>query len=67
MYPCPDNPRDVIEAARWMRPDALEKATAALIYPHPNTYTYSKRLAETLVTNESVNMRVAIVRPSIGR
>lgn len=67
MYPSPDNPRDVIEAAKWMRPDALEKATPALIAPHPNTYTYSKRLAETLVTNEAGDMRVAIVRPSIGK
>lgn len=67
VYPSPDNPRHVIEVAKWMKDDALEKATPALIAPHPNTYTYSKRLAETLVAEEAENMRVTIVRPSIGK
>lgn len=66
VYPSPDNPRDVIEVAKWMKDDALEKATPALIAPHPNTYTYSKRLAETLVADEAGNMRITIVRPAIG-
>lgn len=66
VYPSPDNPRDVIEVAKWMNEDALEKATPALIAPHPNTYTYSKRLAETLVSDEFENLPVAIVRPAIG-
>lgn len=38
-----------------------------LIEPHPNTYTYSKRLAEKLVSDEHKNMPVAIARPSIGK
>lgn len=67
VYPSPDNPYDVMEVAKWMNDDALEKATPAIIAPHPNTYTYSKRLAETLVAKESENMRVTIVRPSIGK
>lgn len=37
-----------------------------LLHPHPNTYTYSKRLAETLVTNEYPNLPCCIARPSIG-
>lgn len=49
-----------------MNSEALERATPALLAPHPNTYTYSKRLAETLVANEAENMRVTIVRPAIG-
>jgi nucleoside-diphosphate-sugar epimerase len=32
----------------------------------PNTYTYSKMLAEALVTKHCVNMPVAIFRPAIG-
>lgn len=67
VYPSPDNPYDVIEVAKWMKDDALEKATPAIIAPHPNTYTYSKRLAETLVAQEADNMRVTIVRPAIGK
>lgn len=65
LYPCKDNPRDVIDVVSWINEDALNEATKKLIAPHPNTYTYSKRLAETLVANEAGGMRVAIVRPSI--
>lgn len=65
LYPCPENPRHVIEVTQWMDAEALAKATSSLIKPHPNCYTFSKRLAETLVANEMGTMRVAIVRPSI--
>lgn len=65
VYPCKDNPRDVIDLVKWMNPEALELATTNIIKPHPNTYTYSKRLAEVLVANEHNNMRVVIIRPSI--
>lgn len=47
--------------------EALKKVTKDIIKPHPNTYTYSKRLAESLVAQEVDNMRVVIVRPSIGK
>lgn len=36
-----------------------------LIKPHPNTYTYTKRLAEILVKNEYKNLPICICRPSI--
>lgn len=67
VYPSPDDPKKVIEVCKWINNDALVKATPALIKPHPNTYTYSKRLAETLAANaeKESNMRVAIVRPAI--
>jgi hypothetical protein len=38
-----------------------------LIGPHPNTYTFTKRLAERLVSNEFPNIPLVIVRPSIGK
>ncbi|XP_022910107.1 putative fatty acyl-CoA reductase CG5065 [Onthophagus taurus] len=65
IYESPDNPRDVIKMTQWMKNEAVVKATPSIIAPHPNTYTYSKRLAESLVANELENMRVCIVRPSI--
>ncbi|XP_017780106.1 PREDICTED: putative fatty acyl-CoA reductase CG5065 isoform X2 [Nicrophorus vespilloides] len=65
VYKCPDDPRAVVDVTKWMKDDALLDVTESLIKPHPNTYTYSKRLAETLVANESDHMKVAIVRPSI--
>lgn len=66
MYDCRDNPRDVIDVTRWLSDDALQSATPSLIAPHPNTYTYTKRLAEKLVADEKDNMPVCIIRPAIG-
>ena len=36
-----------------------------LIAPHPNTYTYTKRLAEILVRSEYKNLPICICRPSV--
>lgn len=37
-----------------------------VMHPHPNSYTYSKRLAEALVESYFPDLPVCIVRPSIG-
>jgi nucleoside-diphosphate-sugar epimerase len=37
-----------------------------LIAPHPNTYTYTKRLAEYLVGSQYPDLPVVIARPAIG-
>ena len=39
--------------------------TAGLIPPWPNTYTYAKALAETVVSSDHTQLKIAIVRPSI--
>lgn len=67
VYDCPHNPEDLIRMAEWMDAKALENITPDLLSPHPNTYTYSKRLAEILVQKEWPNMPIAIARPSIGK
>lgn len=66
VYECPHNPHDLIRTAEWMDEKTLELITPNLLKPHPNTYTYSKRLAEALVRDENNNLPCAIVRPSIG-
>ena len=66
VYDSPHNPHDLIRCAEWMDLKALEKITPDLLSPHPNTYTYSKRLAEMLIRDEHQNLPVAIARPSIG-
>ncbi|XP_063982150.1 putative fatty acyl-CoA reductase CG5065 isoform X1 [Diachasmimorpha longicaudata] len=65
VYDAPDNPHEVMRLVRWFKEDALDLVTPKLLEPHPNTYTYSKRLAETLVANEYPNMPCVIARPSI--
>lgn len=67
VYDCPHDPNDLIRCAEWMDAKTLEKITTDLLNPHPNTYTYSKRLAEILVQNEYPNYPVCIARPSIGK
>lgn len=66
VYDTPHNPDDLIRCAEWMDAKTLDKITPDLLSPHPNTYTYSKRLAEILVQKEYPNLPVAITRPSIG-
>lgn len=66
VYPNAHDPKDVIKTTQWMNNDSLKKITKDIIKPHPDTYTYTKRLGETLIAQEAENMRVVIVRPSIG-
>lgn len=66
VYDSPHEPQDLIRCAEWMDAKTLSKITPDLLNPHPNTYTYSKRLAEILVQKEYPNMPVCIARPSIG-
>lgn len=41
--------------------------TQNIIGRHPNTYTFTKQLAETMIHNEMKDMPVGIVRPSVGK
>ncbi|XP_043277619.1 putative fatty acyl-CoA reductase CG5065 [Venturia canescens] len=65
VYDAPDDPHDVMRLVKWMDEGAIDLITPKLLEPHPNTYTYSKRLAETLVANEHPNLPCVIARPSI--
>lgn len=66
VYDCPHHPEDLMRCAEWMDAKMLTDITAKLLHPHPNTYTYSKRLAEILVQKEYPRLPVCIARPSIG-
>uniref|UniRef100_A0A336KQE3 Fatty acyl-CoA reductase n=1 Tax=Culicoides sonorensis TaxID=179676 RepID=A0A336KQE3_CULSO len=65
VYDCPHSPYDLMRCAEWMDAKTLDQITPNLIHPHPNTYTYSKRLAEILVRDYFKELPVVIVRPSI--
>ncbi|XKL66204.1 hypothetical protein PGB90_009624 [Kerria lacca] len=65
IYPTPVSPRDVIQAVQWMDDTTLEMITPRLLGPHPNCYTFSKRLSESLVAEYASKIPVAVVRPSI--
>lgn len=69
VYPAPHDPHDMIKLAEtddaWV--DCNTRADwKHLIKEHPNTYTFTKQLAENLVIKEMAGFPAAIVRPSVG-
>lgn len=66
VYDCAHKPDDLIRCVEWMDVKTIDKITADLLKPHPNTYLYSKRLAEQLVRDEYPRLPICIARPSIG-
>lgn len=61
-----ESPYDVIKLCEWLNEDALATVQLYLLREHPNTYTYTKRLAEILCRDEyKKGFPVCIVRPSI--
>ncbi|XP_077560489.1 putative fatty acyl-CoA reductase CG5065 [Haemaphysalis longicornis] len=65
VYPTPINPSKIIEAAGWMDDKMMNAISGLLVEPHPNTYTFTKALAESLILEAHGMLPVAIVRPSI--
>ncbi|XP_043981504.1 fatty acyl-CoA reductase 1 isoform X1 [Gambusia affinis] len=65
VYPPPVNYRKLLDTLDWMDDDLVATLTPKLIGERPNTYTYTKALAEYLVQQEAGDLNVAIVRPSI--
>jgi nucleoside-diphosphate-sugar epimerase len=66
IYPPPYDPEKIIQCVDWMDEDLVNVITPNLIGKRPNTYTFTKALAEHMLLKESGNLPVAIVRPSIG-
>ncbi|XP_076471448.1 fatty acyl-CoA reductase 1-like [Babylonia areolata] len=65
VYEPPMHPRKLIDAVQWMDKDTIDALTTKLIGSRPNTYTYTKAMAESLLLEEAKGLPVAIVRPSI--
>ncbi|KFW88483.1 Fatty acyl-CoA reductase 1, partial [Manacus vitellinus] len=49
----------------WMDDDIVSDITPKLLGNRPNTYIYTKALAESVVQQEASKLNIAIVRPSI--
>ena len=52
-------------ACRWMSDSMLEDITADIIRQYPNTYTFTKAIAERLLLDERGHVPAVIFRPSI--
>ncbi|XP_075568146.1 fatty acyl-CoA reductase 1 isoform X7 [Pelecanus crispus] len=65
VYPPPVDPRKLIDSLEWMDDGLVEDITPKLIGDRPNTYIFTKALAEYVVQQEAEKLNVAIIRPSI--
>jgi fatty acyl-CoA reductase len=65
VYPPPVHPNKILDACEWMSDNMINQLSPQMIVPRPNTYTYTKALAEYLILESSTDFPVAIVRPSI--
>ncbi|XP_075988903.1 fatty acyl-CoA reductase wat-like [Anticarsia gemmatalis] len=64
-YPCPIPPHTMIALAEELDEAKMNNITKGLIDGWPNTYTFTKALAEELVRTSSDNLPVCVVRPPI--
>jgi len=67
IHPPPANPRELVDICKGMESDKLNspKVTKNIIGNHPNTYTFSKSLAESVLQTEGKGLPIIIIRPSI--
>lgn len=65
IYPMRQTPEQIIKLEGLLDEETLQVIKSHLIGKLPNTYTYTKSLAEHLIALEASDLPVAIVRPSI--
>ncbi|XP_037772550.1 putative fatty acyl-CoA reductase CG5065 isoform X1 [Penaeus monodon] len=65
LYPAPIDPGRLIQLTEWLDDKLLEDITPRLVEPRPNTYTFTKALAEHLLVNDGEGLPITIIRPSI--
>jgi len=64
-YPTPMKAQNVVDSMKWMDDDMLNAASKAMIGRYPNTYTFTKALAESMLNDECRDLPLVIIRPSI--
>ncbi|XP_026740075.1 fatty acyl-CoA reductase wat-like [Trichoplusia ni] len=64
-YPCPMSPDLMIELAETLDEKRLNDITDGLIKDWPNTYSFTKALAEELLRSKAGDLPVSIIRPSV--
>ncbi|KAJ8728682.1 hypothetical protein PYW07_006378 [Mythimna separata] len=64
-YPCPVAPDVFLDMIACIDEERLTSITPALIKDWPNTYTFTKAIAEELVRTSAGDLPVCIVRPPV--
>lgn len=67
LYPAPANADNIIEMINTLSDDELKAKQPSLLGEHPNTYTFTKHLAEHEISKVSNLFPCGIVRPSMSK
>lgn len=65
IYPPPIAPDQVSSLVEALDENLVDSITNRLVGSRPNTYTFTKALAESWLQDNHGNIKMAIVRPSI--
>lgn len=65
-YSTPIDPKLVLKMTEKMNNNVLNSLASKIMYPWPNSYVFTKALAEELIRQYKNDLPIAIVRPSIG-
>jgi len=67
IYPAQVDPRAILDLCKVFDASKLNKSevTEVIIGAKPNTYTFTKALAENIIESEGEGLPIAIIRPSI--
>jgi len=65
IYPMASNPSKLNEKLAKMSDEEIDEFTPKIIENRPNTYTYTKAMAEYLLNKAASELPICIIRPSI--
>jgi len=65
IYEYPEDPDDIINRLQKIPEQEMLKTTKSLIAPWPNTYTFTKNLAERALQKHRGNFPILVLRPAI--
>ncbi|XP_050678081.1 putative fatty acyl-CoA reductase CG5065 [Leptidea sinapis] len=65
LYACRHNAHHLMELVQWMEPELLDLLQKKITLPEPNTYGYTKCIAEGLVAEYNGRFPIVLARPSI--
>ncbi|XP_072047460.1 fatty acyl-CoA reductase 1-like [Amphiura filiformis] len=65
VYPPPVDPYKLMNSTEWMSDEMITMLTPKIIGNRPNTYTFTKSIAEYVFVEEGAGLPLCIVRPSI--
>ncbi|KAJ3641609.1 hypothetical protein Zmor_028109 [Zophobas morio] len=64
-YKPPMKAQELMQLIKTLDDETLKSVTSELLNSWPNTYTFTKAIAENVIKDEGQNMPIAIVRPGV--